>query len=110
MVGVATNGVLIYNGNSPRNTDYFYPKDWSGSNQVVVDQALDACLGAITPDDGVYHYWFLPPCLYNADKLQPSMYCANVTECNQDMASYALNVYSTYSPTTTLIGMAKDGH
>ena len=32
MVGVATNGVPIYNGNSARNTDYFFPKDWSGSN------------------------------------------------------------------------------
>jgi hypothetical protein len=25
MVGIATNGVILYNGNSPRNTDYFYP-------------------------------------------------------------------------------------
>jgi len=32
MVGLAANGVPIYNGNSPRNTDYFFPKDWSGSN------------------------------------------------------------------------------
>ena len=32
MVGIAANGVILYNGNSPRNTDYFYPKDWSGSN------------------------------------------------------------------------------
>lgn len=37
MVGIATNGVLLFNGNSPRNTDYFYPKDWYGVNDVDVD-------------------------------------------------------------------------
>jgi hypothetical protein len=31
MVGVAVNGVPMFNGNGPRNTDYFYPQDWDGS-------------------------------------------------------------------------------
>ena len=110
MVGLAANGVPIYNGNSPRNTDYFFPKDWSGSNQKVVDQDLDACLGAIQPEDGVYHYWFLPPCLYNADKVQAHLYCDNITECSTDTPNYAKKFYTDYSGTWTLIGMAKDGH
>ena len=71
---------------------------------------MDACLGAITPEDGVYHYWFLPPCLYNADKLETSKYCDNVPECANSMADYAMRVYTDYQPYWTLIGMAKDGH
>ncbi|CDW76269.1 UNKNOWN [Stylonychia lemnae] len=110
MVGIAANGVPMYNGNSPRNTDYFYPKDWAGSNQKNVDQDIDACLGAIQPEDGVYHYWFLPPCLYHADKIQTSKYCDNVTDCFTDMASYSKKIYTDFSNTWTLIGMAKDGH
>ena len=110
MVGIAANGVLIFNGNSPRNTDYFYPKDWEGSSNTVIDTTLDACLGAITPIDGMYHYWFLPPCLYMSDMLETSKYCDNVTSCNADMATYALDVYTTYHSTSTLVGMSKDGH
>ena len=74
MVGIAINGVPIFNGNSPQNMDYFYPKKWEGSDNDAYDARLDACLGAIGPDN-MYHYWFLPPCLFDASKIQSWKYC-----------------------------------
>lgn len=88
MVGIAINGVPIFNGNSPQNMDYFYPKEWEGSNNQLVSAKLDGCLGAIESDN-MYHYWFLPPCLIDSDHYQTTKYCEDIPECNEDMRIYA---------------------
>ena len=69
MVGVAINGVPMFNGNGPSNTDFFYPQSWEGSiSSNAVNVGLDACLGYID-DDNIYHYWFLPPCVFDTTGL-----------------------------------------
>ena len=79
IAGVATSGVLIFNGVQPDNTDPFYPYRTStlnltqntntSSNATSRDPSImdevDKCLGIAYNDTGVYHYHMMSPCLYD---------------------------------------------
>ena len=88
--------------------DYFYPKPWDGSNNDTIHTRLDACLGAIG-DDNMYHYWFIPPCIFDSSALQTWKYCDEIDQCSTDMTNYAQAPFDALA-SKTLIGIAKDGH
>ncbi len=87
---VAINGVSILSSASGEGVDPFYPADWSGANSVRTED-VDACHAHPMPMGNVYHYHILPPCLVNKANIDGSKACTDVTACNSDVATYALD-------------------
>jgi len=51
----------------------------------------------------------LPPCLVTTT-ISGTTPCASDSSCSSNIATYALNYYTTYAKTYTVLGIAKDGH
>eukprot|EP00347_Sterkiella_histriomuscorum_P016151 403354286 len=107
IIGFATNGLPIFAGASAERTDPYYPQAWSGSTKVQAE-VVDACIGH-PQGDGLYHYHMLPPCLVNANKLQTTKVCEQVSYCASDLKNYALDSYTQAAKNLTYLGIAKDG-
>ena len=101
VTGVSVDGVVMYSSDSIDNVDPFYPP--VGYQLERVDSCLAHCQVA-----GVYHYHIASGCMVNPPNGSITA-CANNTDCNSNLAAYAMSSFSNYQ-TKTVIGIAKDGH
>lgn len=85
--------------------DPFFPKAW-GTNTNTEAERVDMCLGH-PQAQGIYHYHFMPPCIFNAALDDTAGPC--LTGCSNNLINYGLSGYTT-KKTLTPIGIAKDGH
>ncbi len=93
--GMSINGISILSSASGDQVDPFYPGSWSGALKVTAE-TVDACLGHPMMIGNVYHYHILPPCLVSKSSINASQSCTDVSDCNKDIKTYALNAFANY--------------
>ena len=88
IVGIAANGVPIYQGTSELKYDAFFPKAY---NLYRYPKAIDvdACLGH-SAYSGYYHYYSFSPCIFNTavKSLTESTLCSDDAICKQNVTAY----------------------
>ena len=104
LAGITINGVVILSSASADYVDPFYPQTWSGATSVTAE-SVDTCI-AHPQGSGVYHYHFLPSCLYGTPTTGS---CASNTACTSNLKTFALDTFSS-KKTQTVVGIARDGH
>eukprot|EP00347_Sterkiella_histriomuscorum_P024256 403331763 len=111
VVGIALNGVPLFQGTSELQYDSLYPKSYGLYRfPKVVD--VDICLGS-SQYSSFYHYYSYSPCILGTTfkSNAKSVLCANVTSCKNDLVTYMQSGLSPeYKANQQIIGIAKDGH
>ena len=82
-VGIALNGVLLFNGVSADKVDPFYPKAWASSS-VTTAEKVDMCL-AHPQVQGYFHYHMMPPCIYETSLATTPGPCDGISLCKSDI-------------------------
>ena len=70
---------------------------------------MDSCLASVD-SSGLYHYRYLPPCIYNSSNIQLDKSCQELSSCNDQILTYGMNYYGNNNTDFALMGIAKDGH
>lgn len=123
-IGVALNGVILFDQQSADKADPFYPvvslmkfeivgnacltvvaQVWSGSSYTTVEQC-DVCLGH--PGGTTYHYHLMSPCWFNQTLAQSAAVCGSTAGCNGQQREWALASFANQK-TLTVVAVAKDG-
>ena len=104
---------------SPQQVDPLYPKIWASyivpdgstttsfsSSTVLNPENVDRCLGNIYPNDNLYHYHILSPCL--TDSTIPAGQCSTDAQCDDNFKNYMVNAYKDNS-TQFVVGISLDG-
>ena len=64
LVGMALDGVVLFNAVSANSVDPFYPKSYTlnGVSYTAATEMVDGC-GGHPQDNGLYHYHMAMPCI-----------------------------------------------
>jgi hypothetical protein len=96
-VGVALDGVLMFEGVSLNYVDPFYPNGWTstttGAHTTASAEHVDLCLGH-PQATGMYHYHMLPPCLFDSTYAATAGACDPTAACSSSPKAYALAGYT----------------
>lgn len=113
IVGIAFNGVPIYQGTSELKYDPFYPRAYGEEHIHPTAIEVDACLGSYD-HSGFYHYYSYSPCIKQSSIKQsmtekPTL-CKDDASCQDDVFNYTLAALDQSQKTLKKIGVARDGN